>query len=267
MDYRSHWGLAESPFQSAVDPRYFHPSPTHDEALARLKYLVEHRRRLGLLSGAAGAGKSVLLNLLGRELARQGCAVAALNLTGISSDEFLWRLAAQLGSKPKADDAAFVLWRRISDRIAENGYQNLATVLLLDDADQCDDSVLNYVRRLLSDDGRANSTTVVLGVNSLTAHQIGARLLDQVDLRVELEPWTVDETADFLASSVQKAGRADPAFDREAAARIQQLAQGSPRRVSRLAELSLLAGASLQIPRIDEQTVESVFQELVASPP
>ena len=58
--YQSHWGLRESPFRDGPDPQSFYQSPTHEEALARLHFLVEQHRRLGLLLGPEGSGKSLL---------------------------------------------------------------------------------------------------------------------------------------------------------------------------------------------------------------
>ena len=75
--YPSHWGLQASPFRGCLDARSFYQSPTHDEALARLFFLVEQRRRLGLLMGPAGSGKSLLLEVLAQQLRRAGHAVAA----------------------------------------------------------------------------------------------------------------------------------------------------------------------------------------------
>ena len=51
--YQSHWGLRAMPFNGRVDPKYFFPSPTHEEALARLHFLVENHRRLGIVLGVA----------------------------------------------------------------------------------------------------------------------------------------------------------------------------------------------------------------------
>ena len=56
--YHSHWGLDEAPFRTDLDPRYFYQSPTHEEALARLHFPVDYRRRLGLSRGEPGSGKS-----------------------------------------------------------------------------------------------------------------------------------------------------------------------------------------------------------------
>ena len=56
-----HWGLDSWPFRAVLDVNRFYPSAGHDEAIARLEYLVEARRRLGVLFGEAGVGKSLVL--------------------------------------------------------------------------------------------------------------------------------------------------------------------------------------------------------------
>ena len=60
MDFLEHWQLRERPFEATWDPRFFHASPEHEEALSRLQYLVEETTmNLGLLSGEIGCGKTL----------------------------------------------------------------------------------------------------------------------------------------------------------------------------------------------------------------
>ncbi len=66
--YLSYWGLAESPFRASLDARFFHQGLAHEEALARLHFLVDEQRTLGLLVGASGSGKSMLLEMFARQL-------------------------------------------------------------------------------------------------------------------------------------------------------------------------------------------------------
>ena len=56
--YETYWGLAESPFRNLLDDRWFYESPSHEEVLARLHFLVDQRRLCGLLGGPRGTGKS-----------------------------------------------------------------------------------------------------------------------------------------------------------------------------------------------------------------
>jgi type II secretory pathway predicted ATPase ExeA len=261
--YASHWGLQESPFRNSLDPKYFHSSPTHEEALARLHFLVEHGRRAGLLLGSGGSGKSLLLKVFAEQLQRQGLHTASVNLLGLDPREFLWELAAQLRLNPRIKDDRFVLWRRIADRLTENHYQQLGVVALLDDAHEASSDVLAHVVRLLqSGPAPAAQLTVVLASNPRRLAQLGQRLLDLAGLRIEIELWDAEDTSDYLRSSILKAGREAPVFEPPAANRLHQLTGGVPRQISQLAELTLLAGAGEQLERIDRDTIESVYSEL-----
>ena len=61
--YRDHWGLREAPFRGSLDPRSFYQTPNAEEALARLHFLVEEHRRVGVCFGPPGGGKSMLTAL------------------------------------------------------------------------------------------------------------------------------------------------------------------------------------------------------------
>jgi type II secretory pathway predicted ATPase ExeA len=121
--YREHWGLTGSPFRSRPDPDAFYESPTHEEALARLDFLVDEHRRLGLLAGPAGSGKSLVLEVFAARMRDKGCPTVSLNLMGLDDEEFHSLLAGGLGLNLTGKSRAATAWRRIEDRIAEFRYQ------------------------------------------------------------------------------------------------------------------------------------------------
>jgi type II secretory pathway predicted ATPase ExeA len=261
--YPSHWGLQKSPFRGCLDPRAFYQSPTHDEALARLFFLVEQRRRLGLLMGPAGSGKSLLLEVAAQQLCRAGKAVARVNLLGVSPTEMLCLLAAELGLNVDPTSLLSSLWRTVLDRLAEYRYQQTQTVLLLDNADQAGRRVLGQLARLAQHDPSPESRlTLVLAGRYDRMGRLGDRLLDLAELRIDVAAWQENETADYLRRSLAEAGRKSPVFDEPAVAKLHELTHGIPRRVSQLADLALVAGAGRQLKQIDAEVVESVYQEL-----
>jgi len=272
--YRLHWGLREAPFRSGLDPRFFYQSPNHEEALARLHFLVDERRRVGLCFGPSGGGKSMLLEVFARELRRQGRQVANISLLGADLHEFLWLLAAELGGNPARGDSTFCLWRNVTDRVTENRYQQFETVILLDDADEAEPAVLDaIVRRAEVDRSPQARLTLVVTSTTGNARRLGSRLLDLGELRIDLNPWEQADTLGYIVMALRQAGRRpsrasgsndEAIFSDDAIVRLHQLSDGIPRRILQLANLSLLAGAGGHVDQIDGETVESAFQELAA---
>ena len=261
--YQSYWGLAESPFQGRLDPSKFYESPTHEEALARLDFLVKEHRRLGLVMGPAGSGKSFVLEVFASRLRGQGSPVAAVSAFGVESVEFLGQVAVGFGLNPGPGLATAGLWRLLSDRIAEFRYQRMETVLLVDDADSAGrDVVVQLTRLAKSDPGPDSLLTIVLAGQPDRIGRLGPGLLELAELRIDLEPWEPSDTVHFIEAALQKAGRTTPVFAEPAIERLHQLAQGVPRRVSQLADLALVAGAGRTLDSIDADTIDSVCQEL-----
>jgi general secretion pathway protein A len=261
--YQSHWGLQESPFRSCLDLQFFHQSPTHEEALARLRFLVEARRRLGLLLGTPGSGKSLLLEVFSEHLRRKGLPVAKVNLLGITPAELLQMLAEELHAPPCESDSMAALWQSVTDSLAEYRYQQLDTVVLLDDAHRASRDVLQLVTRLAKHDpSRESRLVIVMAGTPKRMGRLGRSLLELAELRIDVEPWQQRDTAEFLTASLARAGRQAPVFGEPAVARLHELSRGIPRRITQLADLSLVAGAGEQLAEIDADVVESVYHEL-----
>jgi general secretion pathway protein A len=261
--YQAYWGLGESPFRGNLDPRFFRQGPTQDEALARLHFLVDERRTLGLLLGESGSGKSQLLDVFANQLGHVQRDTALVNVGTIDSHEFLWLLAGPLGVETTSATRESMLWRGLADHVAANRYQQIATILLLDDADLARAEVIDQIMRLAQlDASRDARLTIVLAAQPRRLNRLGSRLLELADLRIDLEGWEADDTATFLKQALATAGRSTPVFSETALLRLHELASGIPRRVKQLADLTLLAGAGGNLVQIEADTVDSVFHEL-----
>jgi general secretion pathway protein A len=258
-----HWGLARWPFRvtPAVDQLY--PTAGLTEALARVDYLVDGRRRLGALLGGAGVGKSLAIKAAARQLERQGHAVVLLDATAVSAREFAWLVACGLCAAPAEDADAGKLWRLISDRLAQNRMQQRHTVLLVDEAGQAGpDVAAQFVRLARLDPTPAARWTTVLSAEPGQAARWNATLRNLVDLRIDLVAWSAEDTIGYLQMALVDAGRMEPLFDEEALVALHQLTQGVPRQVARLADFALLAGAAAGLTTIDAVTVEAAHEEI-----
>jgi general secretion pathway protein A len=261
--YQAHWGLREQPFRGCLDPKAFYQSPTHEEALARLSFLVEQHRRLGLLIGPSGSGKSLLFEVFAQRLRRQGRSVAKLSLLDIEPTEMLTLLATEWELPVGSLQSPPVLWRTLTSRLMEHRYQQLETVVLLDDVDQADPRTLQHVTRLVRfDPSPEMRLTVVLAGRQECLAKLGQSLLSLADLRIDVEPWQRADTEQFVSTSLSRAGGRTATFAEPAVDRLHELAHGIPRRVSQLADLALLAGAGQNLDQINAGVVEEAYQEL-----
>lgn len=260
----AYWDLGESPFRTTKSKKYFFASPTHEEALARMHFLVEQRRSLAVLTGCVGCGKSLAMQIFASELSPACYRVCQTNVTGLGDRALLWTIAADLNTNPATDAEAFHLWRLIEDGINETALQDQVTILLLDDVDHATDDALLQIRRIAK--VLAGKVIMVLSAESIHCEQL-EELAKLIDLQIQIEPWTEADTADFLQTSLSKAGNKSTIFDDSALSRIHELSGGVPREVCHLAELALIAGAGQQLDIIDWNTIEAVYLELTRSQP
>lgn len=261
--YETYWRLRYRPFRVEEGVAGYVPSPAHDEALARLNYLVEANHRVGLLLGAMGTGKSLVLEIAAQEWRRIGASVVRTSLRAKDARETLLSIAKGWGADVDLHAPPFELWHAIANRLAENRWQQVPTLALFDDADRATNEVLDQLIRLAHCEPTADSRlTVVLAAQSDRVSELGGQLLGLVELRIDLPAWDLTDTHSYLTHCLARAGRAQSAFAEDAVMRIHELSEGIVRRVALLADLSLLAAAAQQLPLVDVHTVETVYEEL-----
>ena len=259
----AHWGLERWPFCQVLDAARFYPTPAGNEALARIEHLVESRRRLGVLLGESGVGKSVLLQAAGRRLVRQSAVVAMIDAEALSAREMLWQIAASLAGAPAEDADASRLWRLVADRVLENRLQQIATVLLVDNAGQAGPDVITQWMRLARLEATPSSRwTMVMAAEPAQAARWPQTLRDLVDLRIDLHCWEHEDTVGYVQTALVESGRLEPLFDEAALALLHERTEGVPRRVARLADYALMAGAAAGLSLIDCATLDGANQEL-----
>jgi len=255
--------LERWPFRGAPEVDQLYPTAGHHEALARIDYLVDGRRRLGVLLGEAGVGKSLVLRASARQLERQGRAAVLLDAFAITPRELLWQFAAGLGAAPREDSDIARLWRQVTDRVVENRAQQRHTVLLVDDAGQAGPDVMTqFVRLARLDVSPSARWTIVLAAEPAQTARWNETLRDLVDLRVELGAWSPEDTVGYVQTALVDAGRIEPLFEDDALAALHALTRGVPRSVARLADFALLAGAAAGLDTIDASIVEAARDEI-----
>ena len=261
--YQQYWGFRDSPFRGGLDVARFFATANHDEALARLHFLLEARRHLGLVSGQFGVGKSLLLEVFAQRVYHEAGEVARVSLLGSDTHEVLWTLAAQFGLNPASADSAFVLWRSLADFLIQSVYENRQLLIVCDDADAARRETLDLVQRLVQFDAhRRGRLTMILAASDTGLGRLPLSLLELAELAITVEPWEAADTIRYVDFALRQAGCQRTVFTAAAVQRLHELASGIPLRIKQLADLALLAGAGLELRQIDADTVSDACQEL-----
>jgi type II secretory pathway predicted ATPase ExeA len=257
--------MAANSLQPAIGPASeadYYPSVLHVEALARLAYLAGKASACGLLLGPKGCGKSLVLDRFARIQRKAGVAVVLVSAVGVSAANMLANIASAWGGCPKVTDDLSQLWQKAADRLRVLGLEQIPAILLVDDLDQARDDVATMIDQLHAfADGMAANLVLVAAADELSQGLLSPRFLARVELRVELDLWTLEESSGFLQVWLaQRAGNGQE-FDAQAMEVLHDLAEGVPRRVRQLAELTLVAGSRAE-GNLSEEVVEAAYQEL-----
>lgn len=265
---REGWQFDAPPFAGGIDPAAFHQSGPHEEALARLEWLVAERHRLALVTGTPGLGKSHLLAMLPRRLGGLGCEVALLSLGGLSDDDWLDLLLGRLPLDPPARAETQRPWQKLEDRLRENCLLERTTVIACDDGDRAPAAALAGLARLVtSPEPLFGRVLVVLAVTPPGVARLPDVLRGRAAVRVDLHAWDEADVGAFIAGALARVGGDPRLFTSSAVATITRFTGGVPGIVRRLATLALVAAEGEGAASIDAAIVERTWRELLPDDP
>ncbi len=263
--YNEYWGFKRSPFSGNIDPDRYYEGPGHEEAIARLMYVVDECRQGALILGQAGVGKSLLVEIVARRIRRPEREVAIARCPAMGGRELFFDLAQEFGLAPDRSAGEADLWRRLRDHVAANRLQNTQTVIVVDQAHLLSEnaSQLRALHMLYHLDSHPSARlTIVLAARSELMRNARPEVIEWVDLGVSVEPFSAGQTSAYVAHLLTWAGRTESAFDDAALQKIHELTGGLPRQINRACNLALLAAATEELPQVTEAVVETVYKEL-----
>jgi len=264
--FLSYYGLREQPFGVTPDPRFLYFSATHCEALASLFYGIESGCGFLALVALPGMGKTTLLFHLLEKL-RSSAQTVFLFQTQCGSREFFRYLLTDLGADA-ADQNLARMHESLNAVLLRNARVGRRVILVIDEAQNLDDSVLETVR-LLSDfeTPRAKLLQIVLSGQPQLADKLSHPALTQLRQRISivsrLHPFTRVETMVQIEYRLSKAGYSGPPlFEYEAAEMIAAHSGGIPRNINNICFNALTLGFAKRRKQIDASTVSEVLADL-----
>lgn len=261
---RDRLSAAASAFDGRLEPATFHRSPSREEALARLEWLMAERQRCGLVVAEPGLGKSHLAAAAARRLGGLGAETAVLSLRGLPDGEWLDLLLARLPLDPASRAEMTRPWLALENRLRENTLLERPTVLIVDDLDLAPaDAVAGVARLVAAGEPRFATTCIVATITPTRLGSIPDGIRQRSAVRIDLPAWTADDVAAFVAFALERAGADADCFSDAAIDTLTRFAGGVPRVVTRLARLAAVAAAGEGLDVVDAGTVERAWRELM----
>ena len=266
--YQGHYGLKESPFSIAPDPRFLYLSGRHREALAHLLYGVGVGGGFILLTGEVGTGKTTLCRCLLEQLPENVRLAYVLN-PRLSPVELLQTIIDELRiAPPDAKTSLKALTDVIAERLLENHRRGLSTVLMIDEAQHLSLEAMEQVRLLtnLETNDKKLLQIILIGQPELLerlAQPELRQLAQRITARYHLLPLNRDETGAYVLHRLQVAGVQRSPFTGNALRALHYYSGGIPRLINTISERALLGGYAREKDRIDEAMMKIAAREVL----
>jgi general secretion pathway protein A len=264
--YKSFFGLTEYPFNLTPDPKFVVVTPGYNETLAGLYYGIEMAKGLTVITGEVGTGKTMALRWIIRRL-ESGVLASYIFNPHLSVDDFYHHLTDMLGLKHWSNKSE--LLSQLGSLLEQRHQRGLRTVLIVDEAHELSDEVLEEIRLLLNfeSDTAKHLQIILAGQPELTERlrQPNLRQLKQrvaFRCKVPILP-NVDEVKRFITDRLTIAGSERPyIFTQEAIELIYQCSAGIPRQINNLCDNALLSAYSANKNSVDRTIIEEVADNL-----
>jgi type II secretory pathway predicted ATPase ExeA len=261
------FGFTRPPFGRDLAPGMLHRSVAHGEAVARIGWCITERR-IGVITGEVGAGKTVAIRAALSTLDSSRYTVIYLPNPTIGVRGIHHQIVLTLGGQPLVHHATLV--PQTSDALAvEQAERGRTPVLVIDEAHLLDHPQLESIRMLTNHDMDSTSPFACLLVGQPTLRRrmklgVLAALDQRIGLRYAMPPMTPEETGSYLRHHLSLAGRSDTLFSDDATALIHQTSRGYPRAINNLALQALVAAFAENKAIVDESSTRAAITEVTA---
>jgi type II secretory pathway predicted ATPase ExeA len=265
--YERFFGLRERPFDLVPNPRFLYLTGRQREALSNLRYGLTTPRGLTLLVGEAGTGKSTLVQAVLGEIDDQVVECVLLSNPTLTRPEFYEFLAAGFGLPEDAATSKTQFLFELRRHLLTKREAGVINGLVLDEAQSLPYELLEEVRLLSNIETPTEKLlNVVLAGQPELADRLNEanlrQLKQRISLRCELDTFTFQETAAYIAGRLRIAG-GDPAkiFSREAVLAIHDASLGVPRTINVICDNALIGGFAAQEKPVLRALVDEVCRD------
>ncbi|HXV05158.1 MAG TPA: AAA family ATPase [Solirubrobacterales bacterium] len=261
-----YFGFTRPPFGTDLAPGALHRSGAHEEAKARIAYLVQ-TGALGLITGEVGAGKTTAVRAATAALEPSRHTVIYVPNPAIGLHGIYLEIVTRLGGEPRFHKSKLI--PQAQELLArEREERNKRVLLILDEAHLLSTSQLEELRLLTNSemDSVRPFAGILLGQPQLRKRlRLGsfAALDQRIALRYELSGMDGSESAEYLVHHLKLAGREDRLFSDDAMALLHERSRGIPRALNNLATQALVATFATEKAIVDESAAQAAVAEVL----
>ncbi|MCU1383653.1 MAG: gspA, partial [Acidobacteria bacterium] len=301
MSYEQFFGLNDTPFSLAPNPRYLFESASHTNALQQLAYAIERREPLLVVTGEIGTGKTLLCRTVLQRVDRR-TFVSVIHNPLLERDDFLKQMLQDFGilstdrTTAPAPGSRHDLVHALEDFLSSLVALEAHAVVMIDEAQHINPEVLEQIRLLSNIDAPSGTRLQIILVGQLDLEALlarpGLRQFEQrVSRRIRLEPLAENELGAYIehrltvgrAAGSRLLGANDLAlalaewdgtapgagvsFGRDAFTAIWQSSGGLPRIVNLLCDRALEEAYARRVRVLDADLIATAARALQLPPP
>jgi type II secretory pathway predicted ATPase ExeA len=222
--------------------------------------LVEATRERGhvVLTGEPGVGKTCVLRAARRCLPEEGFRLTYCHNATLGRRDFYRQLCLALGLSPKATAAA--VFYSVTSHVEELARNRVHPIFLLDEGHLLHQDVLEHLHVLTNYewDSQPLLSLVLVGLPELWGRLLLSKnrsLWSRIHTRLNLGEALPEDTNEYIAYRLKRAGAASSTFSTDALAMLHEATQGRLRDIDRLATAALRRAAKKKHKIVDRDLI------------
>jgi len=231
--FLGHYQLSHDPFATRVPGFKFFPAQ-RKPVLGQLHHLARYSELLLVVTGPQGSGKTLLRQALVASTNKQSVQSVVVSARGASDAAGVLRQVAQALNVVQPE------MRAILSQVVQLALTGQEVYLLVDDAEQLGESALEALLGLAAGTPEGRPHVFLFGESSLIDRLEQLSAEEERFHVIELQPYTEEETREYLAQRLDGAGQGIELFTADQIADIHEHSGGWPGAINQVARDAMI---------------------------
>jgi general secretion pathway protein A len=265
--YNEYFGLKDTPFSIAPDPRFLYMSDQHREALAHLLYGLNSEGGFVLLTGEVGTGKTTVCRCLLDQIP-DNSTIAFIFNPKMTVEELLATICDEFRIEyPDGAASIKVFVDLINNYLLTSHAEGRKAVLIIDEAQNLSSDVLEQLRLLTNlETNKCKLLQIVLLGQPELKEKLEKPELRQLSQRIiaryHLDSLPKKDVKGYVAHRLSVAGLHKQLFPDSTITKLYQLSGGIPRIINVLCDRALLGTFTQGKNHVSRSTLSKAAQEV-----